>query len=155
VAFLLVRAKRGVYRGDSVKFKWETVMVISYASVLVAGLMPMVCAGIAKAGAKGYNNHEPRAWLAQQTGFRARANAAQANCFEAFPFFAVGVVLALLTGVDPWVVDMLAVLFVAARIAYVACYLADKALFRSVFWAVGYFSVIAFYVLAMQNLQMN
>lgn len=130
-------------------------MVISYASVLVAGLMPMVCAGIAKAGAKGYNNHEPRAWLAQQTGFRARANAAQANCFEAFPFFAVGVVLALLTGVDPWVVDMLAVLFVAARIAYVACYLADKALFRSVFWAVGYFSVIAFYVLAMQNLQMN
>ena len=130
-------------------------MVISYASVLVAGLMPMVCAGIAKAGAKGYNNREPRAWLAQQTGFRARANAAQANCFEAFPFFAVGVVLALLTGVDPWVVDMLAVLFVAARIAYVACYLADKALFRSVFWAVGYFSVIAFYVLAMQNLQMN
>jgi uncharacterized MAPEG superfamily protein len=155
VAFLLVRAKRGVDRGDSVKFKWETVMVISYASVLVAGLMPMVCAGIAKAGAKGYNNHEPRAWLAQQTGFRARANAAQANCFEAFPFFAVGVVLALLTGVDPWVVDMLAVLFVAARIAYVACYLADKALFRSVFWSVGYFSVIAFYVLAMQNLQMN
>jgi uncharacterized MAPEG superfamily protein len=130
-------------------------MVISYASVLVAGLMPMVCAGIAKSGAKGYNNHDPRAWLAQQTGFRARANAAQANCFEAFPFFAVGVVLALLTGVEPWLVDMLALFFVAARVAYVACYLADKALFRSIFWSVAYLSVIAFYVLAMQNLQMN
>jgi uncharacterized MAPEG superfamily protein len=130
-------------------------MVISYASVMVAGLMPMVCAGIAKFGAKSYNNHDPRAWLAQQTGFRARANAAQANCFEAFPFFAVGVVLALLTGVEPWLVDILAVLFVAARIAYVACYLADKALFRSIFWSVGYLSVIVFYVLAMQNLQMN
>lgn len=130
-------------------------MVISYACVLVAGLMPVFCAGIAKAGAKGYDNHNPRAWLAQQSGFRARANAAQANSLEAFPFFAVGLVLALLTGVDPFVVDLLAVLFVAARVAYVACYLADRALFRSIFWAVGYFSVIAFYVLAMQNLQLN
>ena len=54
-------------------------MMISYATVLVAGLMPMVCAGIAKAGAKGYDNHNPRAWLAKQEGYRARANAAQAN----------------------------------------------------------------------------
>ena len=129
-------------------------MVISYACVLFAGLMPVFCAGIAKAGAKGYDNHDPRAWLAQQSGFRARANAAQANSLEAFPFFAVGLVLALLTGVDPFVVDLLALLFVAVRVAYVACYLADKALFRSLFWAVGYFTVIAFYVLAMQNLQL-
>ena len=130
-------------------------MVISYASVLVAGLMPMVCAGIAKAGAKGYDNHDPRAWLAQQGGYRARANAAQANCFEAFPFFAVGVLLALLTGVDPFMVDLLAALFVATRVAYVACYLADKALFRTIFWSLGYLSVVMFFVLAMQNLQMD
>ena len=130
-------------------------MVISYASVLVAGLMPMVCAGIAKAGAKGYDNHDPRAWLAQQGGYRARATAAQANCFEAFPFFAVGVLLALLTGVDPFMVDLLAALFVATRVAYVACYLADKALFRTIFWSVGYLSVVTFFVLAMQNLQMD
>ncbi len=129
-------------------------MLTSYASVLVAGLMPMVCAGIAKAGAKGYDNHNPRAWLAQQDGYRARANAAQSNCLEAFPFFAVGVVLALLTGVAPFVVDALAVLFIAVRVAYVACYLSDKALFRSLFWAVGHLSVVAFFVLAMQNLQM-
>jgi hypothetical protein len=130
-------------------------MVISYASILVAGLMPVVCAGIAKWGVKGYDNRDPRAWLAQQTGFRARANAAQANCFEAFPFYAVGLVLALLTGVEPFVVDLLAVLFIATRVAYVACYLADKALFRSVFWSVGYASVIAFYVVAMQNLALD
>ncbi|PUE62697.1 hypothetical protein B9Z45_03350 [Limnohabitans sp. 2KL-17] len=130
-------------------------MVISYASVLVAGLMPMVCAGIAKAGAKGYDNHDPRAWLSHQGGYRARANAAQANCFEAFPFFAVGVLLALLTGVDPFMVDLLAALFVATRVAYVACYLADKALFRTIFWTVGYLSVVTFFVLAMQNLQMD
>mgnify|MGYP006178871965 CR=1 FL=1 len=130
-------------------------MLISYGAVLVAGLMPVVCAGIAKSGFKGYDNSNPRAWLAQQSGFRARANAAQANCFEAFPFFAVGLVLALLTGVDPFVVDMLGVFFVAARVAYVACYVADKPKFRSIFWTVGYLAVIAFYVLAMQNLQMG
>ena len=65
-------------------------MMISYATLLVAGLMPMVCAGIAKAGAKGYDNHNPRAWLAKQEGYRARANAAQANCLEAFPYFCGG-----------------------------------------------------------------
>lgn len=127
-------------------------MLIAYTCVLLAGLMPVICAGIAKAGSKAYDNHDPRAWLLQQTGYRARANAAQTNCFEAFPFFAVGLMLALLTGVEPVVVDALAVVFVVVRVAYVACYLADKALFRSIFWLLGYATVIAFYVLAMQNL---
>ena len=130
-------------------------MIISYAAILLAGLSPVICAGIAKAGAKGYDNHEPRAWMAQQTGYRARANAAQANSLEAFPFFAVGVILALLTGVDPFVVDMLCILFVVARAAYVACYLSDKAMFRSLFWLVGYVAVVVFYVLAMANLHLG
>ncbi|MGV0960082.1 MAG: MAPEG family protein [Limnohabitans sp.] len=130
-------------------------MIISYAAILLAGLAPVICAGIAKAGAKGYDNHDPRAWMAAQTGYRARADAAQANSLEAFPFFAVGVVLALLTGVEPFVVDMLCILFVAARVAYVACYVSDKARFRSLFWLVGYLAVVAFYVLAMMNLQMG
>ncbi len=130
-------------------------MIISYAAILLAGLSPVICAGIAKAGAKGYDNHEPRAWMAQQTGYRARANAAQANSLEAFPFFAVGVILALLTGVEPFVVDMLCLLFVAARVAYVACYLSNKAKFRSLFWLVGYVAVVVFYVLAMANLHLG
>jgi uncharacterized MAPEG superfamily protein len=127
-------------------------MLIAYTCVLLAGLMPVICAGIAKAGSKAYDNHDPRAWLSRQTGYRARANAAQTNCFEAFPFFAVGLLLALLTGVEPVVVNALALVFVVVRVAYVACYLADKALYRSIFWLLGYATVIAFYVLAMQNL---
>src|SRR5258708_38001670 len=54
----------------------------------------LACAYIAKApgmkhrpGQRGFDNHEPRAWLAQQTGYQARANAAQANSFECLPFF--------------------------------------------------------------------
>lgn len=127
-------------------------MLISYGAVLVAGLMPVVCAGIAKSGFKGYDNSDPRAWLSRQTGFRARANAAQANCFEAFPFFAVGVILALLTGVDPDGVDALAALFIAFRVAYVVFYVTDKAKWRTMVWSGGYVVVLALFAMAMLNL---
>jgi uncharacterized MAPEG superfamily protein len=130
-------------------------MLISYGAVLVAGIMPVVCAGIAKSGFKGYDNSDPRAWLASQSGFRARANAAQANCFEAFPFFAAGVILALLTGVDPTTVDALALFFIAARVAYVFFYVTDKATWRTMVWSVAYIAVVALFVLAMLNLQIN
>jgi uncharacterized MAPEG superfamily protein len=130
-------------------------MLMSYGALLVAGLMPVVCAGIAKSGFKGYDNRDPRAWLAAQTGFRARANAAQANCFEAFPFFAVGVILALLTGVDPATVDALALFFVAMRVAYVFFYITDKSKWRTMVWSAAYLTVVAFYALAMLNLQMD
>ena len=129
--------------------------MISYGALLVAGLMPVVCAGIAKSGFKGYDNSDPRAWLARQTGFRARANAAQANCFEAFPFFAVGVILALLTGVDPDIVDAASVFFVVMRVVYVFCYVSDKAKWRTMVWSAAYLTVVALYALAMLNLQMD
>ena len=123
----------------------------SYLCLLVAGLLPVVCAGIAKAGLKGYDNHNPRAWLAQVTGFRARANAAQANSFEAFPFFASGVLLALHAGVDSARVDALAVAFVLARLGYIACYVADKATLRSLVWTVGMGCVVALHVSALMG----
>ena len=122
----------------------------TYLSLLVAGVMPVACAGIAKLGFKDYDNHDPRAWLARQTGFRARANAAQSNSFEAFPFFAAGVVLAILAGVNHARIDSLSAGFVLARIAYLACYVADKATWRSIVWSIGYGCVIALYVLAIQ-----
>ena len=53
-------------------------------SILIAGAMPWICTGIAKAGQKNYDNHNPREWLAKQTGYRARAKAGQANGFEPF-----------------------------------------------------------------------
>ena len=122
----------------------------SYLSILMAGVLPVACAGIAKLGFKQYDNHNPRDWLAKQTGFRARANAAQSNSFEAFPFFAAGVMLALLASVDHAKIDALGISFVVARIAYIACYVGDKATLRSVVWTIGYGCVIALYVLAIQ-----
>jgi uncharacterized MAPEG superfamily protein len=123
-------------------------MMISYGALLVAGLMPVVCAGIAKSGFKGYDNSDPRAWLSRQTGFRARANAAQANCFEAFPMYAVGVLLAMLSDIEADQLELWAGLFIAARVAYVACYVMDKDKLRSLAWLVGVVSTVALYVLS-------
>jgi uncharacterized MAPEG superfamily protein len=87
--------------------------------------------------------------MGQLSGRRARADAAQANSFEAFPFFAAGVLVSLHAGVDTDRVDALAIAFVLARVVYIACYVSDRASARSLAWTVGYVCVMALYVLAL------
>ena len=111
-------------------------MTTGYWCVIVAGLLPYASTMIAKAGAP-YDNRAPRDWLARQEGWRKRANASQQNGFEAFPFFAAGVVVAHLTHAPQDRIDLLALGFVAARVAYLGCYLADLAALRSVVWMTG------------------
>ena len=114
---------------------------IAYWCVLVAAILPIVCAGIAKSGMfgtprrdGGYDNNNPRAWLARQTEWRARANAAQANTFEALPFFFAAVIIAHQLQARQTVVDILAFAFVVLRIAYIMMYVADMAKTRSAIW---------------------
>ena len=123
-------------------------MTSAALAVMVAGLLPIVCAGIAKWKARGYDNHDPRAWLARQEGWRARADAAQSNSLEAFPFFAAAVVLALQAGVDADTVAQWAWLFVGLRLVYIFCYVTDRATVRSLVWMLGLAVVIRLYVLA-------
>ena len=119
--------------------------------VLVAALMPIVCAGMAKSSGfgkpvqeGGYDNAMPRQWLAGQTGWRARAHAAQSNCFESLPFFIGAVALAQHAGADAARLDMLALIFVALRVVYVALYLTDRANARSLAWTLALATNIAF-----------
>ena len=111
---------------------------LAHWAVLVAALLPIVCAGIAKYGmfgkparAGGYDNRDPRAWLARQSAWRARANAAQANSFEALPFFIGAVVMAFQLGADPSRIERLAMVFVALRIVYIGLYVGGHASLRS------------------------
>ncbi|MDQ3061110.1 MAG: MAPEG family protein [Pseudomonadota bacterium] len=117
---------------------------VAYWCVFVAALLPMACALIAKYGLLrvppqkgGYDNHHPRAWLARQTDWRARANAAQANTFEALPFFFAAVIIAHLLQANQTWLDILALLFVVLRMAYVIMYVADLASARSGLWALA------------------
>ena len=121
-------------------------MPLAIFCILLAGLLPIVSAGIAKAGLKGYDNHNPREWLARQTGFRARANAAQANAWEAFPFFAAAVLSAQWLTVPQGRIDGLAVAFVVLRVIYLALYLADRASLRSVAWMLGWGVCVALFL---------
>jgi uncharacterized MAPEG superfamily protein len=107
------------------------------------GLFPYVAAGIAKKGFKGYDNGMPRQWLAKQTGFRARANAAQANLFESLPFFFAAVIIASIANAPQGRVDLLAIGFVLARIAYLVCYVANWPTIRSIVWLAGLACVVA------------
>ena len=121
-------------------------MTVALWCVLIAALLPYLAATIAKAGGASYDNRDPRAWLERQEGFRVRANNAQQNGFEAFPFFAVAVIVAQLLHAPQERVDALAVIFVAARAAYLACYLADWHWARSVTWLVGWLACIFLFV---------
>ena len=120
-------------------------MTIAYWCVLFMGLFPYVAAGIAKKGFEGYDNAAPRQWLAKQTGYRARANAAQANLFESLPLFFAAVIIAVMADAPQHRVDLLALGFVIARIAYLVCYLADWPTSRSIVWLAGLVCVVAIF----------
>ena len=117
---------------------------IAYWCVFVAALLPFACAYIAKGPGLGksrkqggFDNANPRAWLARQTDWQARANAAQANSFEALPFFIGAVVIAHQLNASQGIVDILAVIFVTLRVMYIAMYVGGLATARSAIWGLA------------------
>jgi uncharacterized MAPEG superfamily protein len=117
---------------------------VAYWCVLMAALLPFACAYLAKSRGLGkprreggYDNNDPRGWLARQTDWQARANAAQANSFEALPLFIGAVIIAHQLGAPQTQVDILAVLFVTLRVIYIAMYVAGLPTIRSAIWALA------------------
>jgi uncharacterized MAPEG superfamily protein len=121
-------------------------MTIALWCVLISGLLPLLCALLAKSDRKTFDNHRPREWLAQQQGWRARAHAAQQNSWEAFAFFSVCVFAAHLAGAPQPRVDALAVAYIAARLVYILCYVTDKASLRSVVWFIAFGLALAIFL---------
>ncbi|WP_120996180.1 MAPEG family protein [Stutzerimonas urumqiensis] len=127
-------------------------MTIAEGCILVACLLPIACAWIAKArgfgkprGEGGFDNHNPRQWLASLEGWQARANAAQMNGFEILPIFIAGVLLNERSQESQALIDGLALAFIATRIGYIGAYLADWANARSVLWLLGAACCIAMF----------
>ena len=125
-------------------------LTVAYWCVLVASLLPIVCAGLAKWGLFGtpkrqcgYDTNHPRQWLAKQTDWRARANAAQANSFEALPFFIGAVIIAHQLGASQLRLDVLAFLYIVLRLLYIMMYVADLATVRSLVWLLALVANIA------------
>lgn len=125
-------------------------LATAYWCILIAALLPYILAGVAKTSGPGYNNRNPRAWLAKQTGnYKVqRANAAHLNAFEAFAPFAAAVLMAQFAGVDHGRIAILAVVFVVMRVAHGVLYVADVQLARSLAWVGGFACVVALMVQA-------
>ncbi|SEK40052.1 Uncharacterized conserved protein, MAPEG superfamily [Roseateles sp. YR242] len=127
-------------------------MTLANYCLIVAALLPVVCAALAKSKGYGkrrrdggFDNQDPRAWLSQQTGWQARANAAQANSFEALPLFVAGVLAAQQMHLDQGRIDMLALAFIGLRVVFIALYLGNQATLRSLVWALGMATSIALF----------
>lgn len=119
-------------------------MTITQWCVLIACLLPILTMGAAKASFGrtprrdgGFDNVNPREWEAKLTGWQSRAHAAQNNGFEALPLFIAGVIFAQMGGVEQARIDMLALAFVALRLAYTWAYLSNRATLRSLIWFAG------------------
>jgi uncharacterized MAPEG superfamily protein len=128
---------------------------VAYWCVLVAVLLPFACAYLAKSrglgkspGAGGFDNADPRGWLARQEGWQARANAAQANSFEALPFFIGAVLIAHQVGAPQGRLDILALLFVTLRIIYIVMYVAGLPTTRSAIWALAFLANLGIFLSA-------
>lgn len=111
-------------------------MTVAETCLLVALMMPYVAVGLAKADPH-YDNAQPRAWLATRSGWRARAVALQANCFEALPLFVAAVLVAEFHHLAQATTNGLAVLFVLLRLGYALAYLANRPTSRSVLWTLA------------------
>jgi uncharacterized MAPEG superfamily protein len=89
-------------------------------------------------GFRRFDNSRPRNPAFYDDPLRARALGAHQNGIEAFPFFAVAVLLAEFRAAPQNLINELAVLFLIVRIAYVLTYLGDRPTLRSILWSVGF-----------------
>jgi uncharacterized MAPEG superfamily protein len=121
-------------------------MTMAFWCVLAAGILPLIWVAYAKLTGGRYDNRAPREFLAGVGGAAQRAHWAEQNAYEAFPFFAAGVLVAHLAGAPQATVDLLALVFVGARIAHGICYIADQATLRSLMWLIGWGSTVGLFL---------
>ena len=89
-------------------------------------------------GFRRFDNAKPRDPGFYNDPIAARALGAHQNGIEAFPFFAVAVLLAEFRAAPQHLINELAVLFLIVRIAYVFTYLGNRSTLRSILWSIGF-----------------
>ncbi len=123
-------------------------LTLAYWILFAAFFLPVICAGIAKAGRRDYNNATPRDWEGRLEGFRARAVAAMNNTYEALPFFAAAVIIAHQLAAPQARLDLLASIWLALRLLYVGAYVGNLAAVRSLIWMASVAVIIWIFLLA-------
>ena len=103
-------------------------------------------------GWRRFDNARPRDGGFYQDPIASRALGAHQNGIEAFPFFAVAVLLAEFRGGPQRLVNELAILFLIVRIAFVFTYLGNRPTLRSILWGIGLaINIAIFFLPAIRN----
>lgn len=98
-------------------------------------------------GFREFDNSKPRDPAFYHDAIRSRALGAHQNGIEAFPFFAVAVLLAEFRAAPQNLINELAILFLIVRIAYVLTYIGNRPSLRSILWSVGFIINVAIFFL--------
>ncbi|HUG60972.1 MAG TPA: MAPEG family protein [Methylomirabilota bacterium] len=120
-------------------------MPIALWCVLAAAILPALSGFPAKTRG-GFDNARPRDLDFWRDGFAARARGAMENGYEAFPLFAVAVLVGLWQGGSPGMVDGLAAGYIAARIGFVLAYWRDRPTLRSILWTIAFACAVAIFL---------
>lgn len=118
--------------------------------VFIASIQPILFIGVAKilGGYKLGNNHDTRKFLSKTEGKAYLAKCAHDNSWEAFAPFAAAVIMAMISGADPHMINRLALAFVVLRFLYGLAYIFDQPTLRSTIWAGGFGCQVALFYFA-------
>lgn len=111
--------------------------VAEYCIFACVAIYLLTIVSVKRLGSGQYDNAKPRDGAFYEDAIRARALGAHQNGIEAFPFFAVAVLLAEFRAAPQNLINELAVLFVIVRIAYVFTYVGNRPRLRSILWNLG------------------
>ena len=121
-------------------------MTFAYVCIVIALILPMIWAGIAKKESKiPINNNTPRDYIRHLQGRAKNAYGVEQNSYESFPPFAIAVIVAHLTGGTQLTIDILAGLYIASRLMYGVFYLQGKGTLRSSTFMVGLIATISLF----------
>ena len=107
----------------------------------------LTIAAVKWSGFRRFDNARPRDPVFYDDPIRARALGAHQNGIEAFPVFAVAVLLAEFRAGPQQLINELAMLFLIVRIAYVFTYLGNRPTLRTILWSIGFAINIAIFFL--------
>lgn len=120
-------------------------MLVVHWFLLLAALMPYAVVPLMRG--RDFDNSRPRDGYAAAEGLQKRALGAHLNSFEVFPLFAVAVLVALQAGGDMALMNGLAGLWLASRVAYIIAYLKDMPTVRSTLFGLGLLLVLALFTM--------
>jgi uncharacterized MAPEG superfamily protein len=129
-------------------------MTIALWCLLAAGIIPQLFGMYAKAS-KNFDNNNPREFLAQVQGKKARAVAAMQNGYEGLPLFIAAVLIAHIVPLlnpshiaNQSMINMLAIGYIVTRIAFGFLYIAGLGTLRSLVWLAGMACIIGLFVIS-------